>query len=116
MAAVYVSRSPTTSVLYGVVRATLGALVAAVDAETDGNGLPGVVVNEFRKFFRCGVLSHGFARIRCADCAYERLVPFSCRERAICQSCGGRRMTERASPIACRVRSFRPRRSEAAGW
>ncbi|MCI0345365.1 MAG: hypothetical protein L0221_07965 [Chloroflexi bacterium] len=62
MAAVYVPRSPTTSVLYGVVRANLAALVAAVNAETDGSGLPGFVVNEFRKFLRCGVLSHGFPR------------------------------------------------------
>jgi hypothetical protein len=49
VAAVYVPRSPRTSVLYGVVHAHLAALIAAVDAETDGSGLPGFVVNEFRK-------------------------------------------------------------------
>jgi hypothetical protein len=48
VAAVYVPRSPTTGVLYGVVRAHLNHLLAAVDAETDGAGLPGIVVNEFR--------------------------------------------------------------------
>jgi hypothetical protein len=68
MAAIYVPRSPTTSVLYGVVRGHLPALVAAVDAETEGSGLPGFVVNEFRKFLRCGVLTDGFARVRCGDC------------------------------------------------
>jgi hypothetical protein len=103
VAAVYVPRSPTTTVLYGVVRANLAALVAAVDAETDGSGLPGFVVNEFRKFLRCGVLSHGFARVRCPDCAFERLVPFSCKGRAICTSCGGRRMTERAAHLVDHV-------------
>jgi hypothetical protein len=87
VAAVYVPRSPTTGVLYDVVRTYLAALGAAVDAETDGSGLPGFVVHEFRKFLRCGILSHGFARVRCADCAYERLVPFSCKGRAICPSC-----------------------------
>jgi hypothetical protein len=50
-----------------------------VDAETDGSGVPGFVVNEFRKFLRCGVLAHGFARVRCGDCAFERLVRFSLR-------------------------------------
>ena len=94
MAAIYVPRSPTTSVLYGVVHANLAALVAAADAETDGSGLPGFVVNEFRKFLRCGIVSHGFARVRCGDCAYERLVPFSCKGRAIssasCRSCPAR--------------------------
>jgi hypothetical protein len=38
--AIYVPRSPTTSVLYGVVRTHLTPLVAAVDAETDGSVLP----------------------------------------------------------------------------
>ncbi len=95
-AAVYVPRSPTTGVLYGLVRTHLTEFLAAVNAETDGSGVPGFVVNEFRKFLRCGVLAHGFARVRCGDCAFERLIPFSCKGRAICPSCGGRRMTERA--------------------
>jgi Transposase zinc-binding domain len=79
MAAVYVPRSPTTGVLYGIVRTHLTEFLAAVDAQTDGSGLPGFVVNEFRRFLRCGVLAHGFARVRCGDCAFERLVPFSAR-------------------------------------
>jgi hypothetical protein len=49
------------------------------------------------------VLSHGFARVRCPDCAFERLVPFSCKGRAICTSCGGRRMTERAAHLVDHV-------------
>jgi len=96
-------RSPTTGVLYGVVRTHLAELLTAVDAETDGGGLPGFVVNEFRKFLRCGVLSHGFARVRCGDCAFERLVPFSCKGRAVCPSCGGRRMAERAAHLVDHV-------------
>jgi len=103
VAAVYVPRSPTTGVLYGVVRTHLSELLAAVDAQTDGNGLPGFVVNEFRKFLRCGVLGHGFARVRCGNCAFERLVPFSCKARAVCPSCGGRRMAERAAHLVDHV-------------
>jgi len=103
-AAVYVPRSPTTGVLNGLVRAHLAAFLAAVDGETDGSGVPGFVVNEFRKFLRCGVLAHGFARVRCGGCAFERLVPFSCKGRAICPSCGGaRRMTERAMHLVDHV-------------
>jgi len=101
--AVYVPRSPTTGVLYGVVRTHLTEFLAAVDAETDGSGVPGFVVKEFGKFLRCGVLAHGFARVRCADCASERLVPFSCKGRAICPSCGGRRMAERAAHLVDHV-------------
>jgi hypothetical protein len=97
MAGVYVPRSPTTGVLYGVVRTHLAAFLADVDARTDG--LPPFVVGEFRKFLRCGVLAHGFARVRCGDCAFERLVPFSCKGRGFCPSCGGRRMAERAAHL-----------------
>ena len=103
MAAVYVPRSPTTGVLYGVVSTHLSELLTAVDAQTDGGSLPEVVVGEFRKFLRCGVLAHGFARVRCGDCAFERLVPFSCRGRAVCPSCGGRRMAERAAHLVDHV-------------
>ncbi|PYO45225.1 MAG: hypothetical protein E6J69_07630 [Deltaproteobacteria bacterium] len=43
---------------------------------------PGSSSTSSRKFLRCGVLSHGFARVRCGDCAFQRLVPFSCKGRA----------------------------------
>ena len=99
MAGVYVPRSPTTGVLYGVVRGHWNDFAATVRERTDGVGLPAFVVGEFRKFLRCGVLAHGFARIRCGDCDFERLLPFSCKGRGFCPSCGGRRMTERAAHL-----------------
>jgi Putative transposase/Transposase zinc-binding domain len=99
MAGVYVPRSPTTGVLYGVVQTHWNDFAATVRERTDGVGLPSFVVAEFRKFLRCGVLAHGFARIRCGDCAFERLLPFSCKGRGFCPSCGGRRMTERAAHL-----------------
>jgi len=65
----------------------------------DGHRLPTFVEKEFRDFLTCGVLAHGFARLRCSDCAFERLVPFSCKGRGFCPSCGGRRMTEGAARL-----------------
>jgi Transposase zinc-binding domain len=45
-----------------------------------------------------GVLvARGFTRLRCADCACERLLPFSCKRRGFCPSCAGRRMAEHAA-------------------
>jgi NAD(P)-dependent dehydrogenase (short-subunit alcohol dehydrogenase family) len=41
VAGVYVPRSPTAGVLCGAVRAHLTEFLAAVDAATDGSGLPG---------------------------------------------------------------------------
>jgi len=43
------------------------------------------------------------ARLRCTDCALERLVPFSCKGRGFCPSCGGRRMTEGAARLVDEV-------------
>ena len=64
----------------------------------DGEGLPGgIVEQEFHKFLQCGALGTGFARFRCVGCGFDRLVPFSCKSRALCPSCGGRRMAERAA-------------------
>jgi len=38
-------------------------------------------------FLRCGVHQYGFARLRCEECQFERLVPFSCKRRGLCASC-----------------------------
>jgi hypothetical protein len=32
--------------------------------ETDGGGLPAFVRDEFEAYFRCGILTHGFLRVR----------------------------------------------------
>jgi hypothetical protein len=55
--------------------------------------------SEFRDFLGCGVLARGFARVRCGDRAFERLVPFSYKGRGFCPSYGGRRMTGRAAHL-----------------
>lgn len=69
----------------------------------DESGLPRFVEQEFREFLTCGVLAHGFTRLRCADCAFERLLPFSCKRRGFCPSCGGRRMAEHAASLVDEV-------------
>jgi len=59
--------------------------------EQDGSGLPRFVVAEFERSLRCGILAHGFARVRSIACGDELLVAFSCN-RGICPSCTTRRM------------------------
>jgi hypothetical protein len=39
------------------------------------------------KFFDCGDLHHGFARVRCDHCKHEYLLAFSCKGRWFCPSC-----------------------------
>lgn len=52
----------------------------------------------FESFTRCGDLHFGFVRLRCVnpDCTKkaERVLPFSCKVRGLCPSCGQRRAIE----------------------
>ena len=69
-------------------------LADAAEADPHGEGVPRWVEDDFRAYVRCGILAHGFARIRCDACAAERLVAFSCKGRGVCPSCNARRMVE----------------------
>jgi len=101
--AAYQPRDAERGVLYRVVEAHLDAFLDAAAHGAEGARLPMFVEQEFRDFLTCGVLAHGFARLRCGDCAFERLVPFSCKGRGFCPSCGGRRMTESAARLVDQV-------------
>jgi hypothetical protein len=88
----YRPRDAEHTVLHRVIDEHLDAFLETARRHADGPPLPAFVEQEFRDFLTCGVLAHGFARLRCTDCALERLVPFSCKGRGSCPSCGGRRM------------------------
>ncbi len=77
--AVYRPRNAEASVLHRVIREHLEDFLRAVVNRAAGAGLPEFIAREFREFLTCGVLAHGFARVRCRSCAFERLVPFSPR-------------------------------------
>ena len=74
----YEPRVAEATVLHHVVRTHLEPFLAAAAAASDGAGVPRFVEAEFRAFLGCGLLTRGFARVRCDGCAFERLVPFSC--------------------------------------
>ena len=101
--ATYQPRDAERGVLHAVVRAHLETFLREAADRAEGAGLPQFVEDEFRAFLTCGILAHGFARLRCDACAFERLVPFSCKGRGFCPSCGGRRMTERAARLVTEV-------------
>ncbi|MFT7266569.1 MAG: hypothetical protein ACI9A2_004664 [Halioglobus sp.] len=58
------------------------------------------VYGEFEGYLKCGRLEHGFLRVRCNTCHFERLLAFSCKKRGFCRSCGARRMAETAALLA----------------
>ena len=96
--ATYERRRPEETVLYQLVQEHVETFFAQVEAET-GAGLPDFVKEEFEAFLECGILAQGFLRLRCEDCAHEKLVAFSCKRRGFCPSCGSRRMTETAAHL-----------------
>ena len=68
---------------------SLATLLA--EASEVGRGLPRYVERDFARYLECGVLAHGFARVRCASCKDELLVAVSCKGRGVCPSCNAKR-------------------------
>jgi hypothetical protein len=98
----YRPRAAEHTVLHRIVREHLATFLRTARAQHEG-GLPAFVEQEFRNFLTYGAWARGFARFQCTDCHAERLVPFSCKGRAVCPSCGGRRMAERAAHLVDHV-------------
>ena len=99
----YEPRSPADSVLYQIVRDHVETFRAQAARVWEGDRLPRFIDEEFDGFLRCGWLAGGFARFRCDGCGLDRLVPFLCKGWAVCPSCGGRRMAERAAHLVDHV-------------
>ena len=93
----YERRRPEQTTLYRLVQQHYETFAAEVE------GLPQFVKDEFEAYLECGILAHGFMRLRCEGCARELLVAFSCKLRGICPSCGTRRMAQTAAYLVDQV-------------
>jgi len=93
---VYRRREPEADVLYEVIREHLETFVARYDP-------PAQVRRAFEAYLRCGILAHGFVRVRCPECREESLVAFSCKGRGFCPSCTARQAAETAAHLVDRV-------------
>ncbi|MFN8737048.1 MAG: transposase [Betaproteobacteria bacterium] len=49
------------------------SVIAHTEAST-GSELPRFVKDEFDAFLECGILAHGFLRLRCGECGHDRLI------------------------------------------
>ncbi len=104
----YRRRKPQDQPLYRIVQAHLETFLA----EPLSHGAPPYpryVEREFRRFLTCGVPAHGFYRVRCSACGYERLLGLSCAGR-ICSSCWSRRTADVAAHLVDRVFPLAPYR------
>src|SRR5438093_8625907 len=93
----YTPRHPEESILYDVVAEQLETFLAR-QRERD-RPVPLFVEREFRSFLDCGILAHGFLRLHCDSCGHDRILPFSCKRRGWCPSCGGRKMADTAAHL-----------------
>ncbi len=100
----YRRRTPERTVLHELVARHAQTMLAELrDADPDGGGLPRYVERELAAYLKCGILAHGFARVRCQTCRDEIVVAFSCKSRGICPSCTARRMADTAAHLVTRV-------------
>jgi hypothetical protein len=91
---VYKPRRPQASPLLRLVSDHLHRLQTVYDerfAREYGSWRP-VLAQVADTFLACGVLEHGFARIRCDACAHAYLLGFSCKGRYFCPSCHAKRL------------------------
>jgi len=95
----YRRRQPEKTVLYQVLAEHLETFLERAHADSSRPGLPRFVERELRSFLSCGLLCRGFARVHCPSCKRDSLVAFSCKGRAFCPACGGRRMAETAAHL-----------------
>ncbi len=94
----YERHRPEQTTLYRLVQQHAASFIAHTEAST-GSELPRFIKDEFDAFLECGILAHGFLRLRCGDCGHDKLLAFSCKRRGFCPSCGARRMAQTAAHL-----------------
>ena len=82
--------------LYCLVQQHAATTFFAQAEDAAGADLPQFVKHEF---LECGILAHGFLKLRCGECGHDQLLAFSCERRGFCHSHGARRMSRTASHL-----------------
>lgn len=91
----YKRHEPENTLLYQIIKEYYPQFLSKLQEED--KVLPNYVNDEFEAYLKCGMLQHGFLRVRCETCYHEKLVAFSCKRRGFCPSCGAKRMIESAA-------------------
>ncbi|MDQ2995396.1 MAG: transposase zinc-binding domain-containing protein, partial [Pseudomonadota bacterium] len=98
---VYKRRKPQDTILYKIVQNYLEDWLANYLLKNNET-VPGYVENEFRDYFKCGILCHGFARARC-QCGADIIIAYSCKRRGVCPSCNTKHMIATSTHIVSAV-------------
>jgi hypothetical protein len=95
----YFRRQPEKTALYQMLQRHLLTFEQQWTDEANGRTLRKFVLDELRGFMSCGILARGSAHLYCDSCGEHHVVAFSCKARAVCPSCLGRRMYEGAANL-----------------
>ncbi|MBK7585806.1 MAG: transposase zinc-binding domain-containing protein [Myxococcales bacterium] len=60
---------------------------------------PASYARSLEGYVDCGILARGFSVLACCDCRKQKAVAFSCKGRAFCPACLGRRMAAGAADL-----------------
>ena len=104
----YERHEPKKTLLYKVVKEYYPRYLSHLADE--GRTLPLFIQREFDDYLKCGLLEHGFWRVRCEDCKHERMIAFSCKHRGFCPSCCAKRMIESSALLIDNVLPRQPMR------
>jgi hypothetical protein len=102
----YERHEPKNTLLYKIINEYYPRYLSHLADE--GRTLPRHIQREFDDYLRCGLLEHGFLRVRCEDCHHERQVAFSCKHRGFCPSCCATRMIESSALLIDTVLPHEP--------
>ena len=94
----YERHRPEQTTLYRRVQQHAASFIAHTEAST-GAELPRFIKDEFDAFLECGILAHGFLRLRCGECGHDKVLVFCCKRRGFCPSCGARRIAQTAAHL-----------------
>ena len=95
----YQRRDVERTTLYQVVRDHVATFYAAVEEGFASAPLPEFVKDEFESYLDCGILCRGAALLVCEECPATKVIALSCKGRAFCPSCMGRRMAQTAANV-----------------
>ena len=104
----YQRRRPEETPCYKIVQAELSTFIQ--QRHIEGRPLPSYITDEFEAYLRCGILAHGFLRLKCESCKEEKVTAFSCKRRGFCPSCCGKRMAEAAAHLVDNILPIVPYR------
>ena len=71
----YQRHRPEQTALFSIVAEHYPRFVQEI--ERSGGHLPGFVRQEFEDYLQCGLLEHGFLRVKCDGCRHEHLAAFN---------------------------------------